>query len=175
MTTRGIVTFNPLAQAIEHARHEYDHRDAFFARLVDDLRRVKRAMKVNFTAQKLRDKDAHELSEDVAQGHEIQEANRMNKSLPLDVFFDLNFERQKVGEQIAVREQHTLRRGRGTGCEDDFDERVFINLLDQVWVGGVVCNRLAQFIKREKRNVSAFTDSNAAARRDQLCVRLLLY
>ena len=47
---QSVVALNPLAQAVEHARHEDDHRYASFARAADDLRRIERVMKVNFTA-----------------------------------------------------------------------------------------------------------------------------
>ena len=110
-------------------------------------------MKVNFTAQKLRDEDAHKLSKDVAQRDEIQKANRMKESLPLNVLCDLSFERQQVGEQITMREQHAFRcRGRAGG-ENDFDECAFIDTFKRVWLGGVRSDRFAQFIQQQERKI----------------------
>ena len=113
-------------------------------------------MKVNFTAQKLRNEDAHKLPKDVAQRDEIQEANRMKEAPPLNVFCDLSFQRQQVGEQIAMREQHAFRSRGRAGGENDFDESVFINTFKRVRLSGVRGDRFAKFIQTEERNIQTF-------------------
>ena len=61
-------------------------------------------MKMYFAGQELRNKQTHDLTEDVAEGHEVEKSNRMKQSFPFYVFCDFGFDGKKVREQIAMCE-----------------------------------------------------------------------
>ena len=54
------------------------------------------------------DKDAHELAQDVAQGHEVKKAEGMEELLPLNVVLNFRLQRKEVGEQVTMREHDAL-------------------------------------------------------------------
>src|SRR5919202_1048847 len=69
-TARLRFALDLLAQCVEQSRHGDDDRDAVAPHGLDDLRGLERVLEKDLAADDLRDKDAHELTEDVAERHE---------------------------------------------------------------------------------------------------------
>ena len=72
----------------------------------------------------MRQEDAEELAEDVAERQQVQEAQRMEDALVLEIFADLAFERLEVRQDVAVRDDDAAWLGRGAGGEDNLDDVV---------------------------------------------------
>ncbi len=125
-TTRAIkacveIAFDLLLQRLDHARHGHQHRDPFPADRRHDCGWVECVFKNDRTPQQRWKKNSQELSEDVAQRQQVQEANRMHQPFVLQVFSDFGFDRDEVADHIGVGEQHSLRLGRGAGRENNFE------------------------------------------------------
>src|SRR5258706_2739764 len=70
-------------------------------------------------AEERRNEKGHELSEDVAERHQRDEAERMKRALVFQVGLRAAFDGFEVGEKISVRENDTARLGCGAGGEED--------------------------------------------------------
>ena len=84
-------------------------------------------MKMYFASQELWNEQTHDLTEDVAEGHDAKESNGMKQPFPFYVFSDLSFDGKKVREQIAMCENDTFRLGSRARGVNDFDDRVLVN------------------------------------------------
>ena len=78
-------------------------------------------LKDGFAADERRDEEPHELTEDVAEGNEVEEAYRVDQSFPAQVFLHLAFDRGDVGEQIAMGQAYAARFVCGSRGVDDLD------------------------------------------------------
>src|ERR1041384_191931 len=109
---RRRVAFDCLAQRVEQARHRNDAVDAFAPHSVDQFTRAQVVLQEDLRADELRHEDGHELAEDVAERHEVQEAQGMKEALPTAIFIYLSFDGREIGEQVAMRKHDALRLGR---------------------------------------------------------------
>src|SRR6185503_1146640 len=71
LAARFKVTFNLVAQCVEHSRHAYDHRYPVLLDCIDDLRRIQRVLKEYFTCEQLWNGYSHELTEHVTQRDQV--------------------------------------------------------------------------------------------------------
>src|SRR5436309_1202025 len=99
------------------------------------------------SAQQLRQENAEELSEDVAQRKQIQEANRVYPFFVLEVFANFDFQRFDVGEQIGVGDHDALGLGGGAGGEDDLKSVGAGDVGGMVGRGGVVAEGVAEIFQ----------------------------
>jgi hypothetical protein len=65
--TCGVVALDLFSQRIKNARHGDDDGDSLAFDRFHDLRWAQRLLKENLATEQLRHKDAHELSEDMAE------------------------------------------------------------------------------------------------------------
>ena len=77
------IAFDFLLQRIDEARNGDEHGDALAVDGGHDLGRIERIFKDDSRAQKRRQKNSEELSEDVAQREKIQKAYGMKPALIL--------------------------------------------------------------------------------------------
>ena len=90
----------------------------------EHLGRIQRVLKDDGRRQQLRQKDAEELSEDVAERQQVEKAQRMKDALVLQILADLALQRLQVGQDVAVRDDDAARLGRRAGGEDDLHDVV---------------------------------------------------
>src|ERR1019366_2569212 len=115
------IAFDLLLQRLDHARHGYQHGDAFPADRCHDFGWVECVFEHDSSAEQRGKKNSQELSEDMAQRQQVEEANRMHQPLVLQVFSDFGFERGEVADHVRVGEHDSLGLGRGAGGENDFE------------------------------------------------------
>ena len=82
---------------------------------------IQRVQEHRCGAKNLREENSEKLAEDVAQRQEIEKAQRMKDAFVAAVAREFFFDRSKIREKIAVREDDAARLRRGAGREDDFD------------------------------------------------------
>src|ERR1035437_1068825 len=111
---------------------------------MQNFRRVERVLKDHGGCQQLRQEDSEELPKDVAERQQIQETQRMKNALVAEVFPDLALQRLEVGQDVAMRNDHTARLGSRTGREDDLYDVVSRVGRRNHWFGGAPGNLLAQ-------------------------------
>ena len=85
-----------LFQRLQHARHRHQHRHALAPDGANDFARLERILKDHGAAHQLRQKHSQELSEHMAQGQQVQEANGMDQAFVLQIFLDFRFERRDI-------------------------------------------------------------------------------
>ena len=113
-----------IGEDVENLRHRYEHGNAPRLHLPHDFVRVVAADEHDGAVEHRRHERGHGLSEHVAERQQVQEADGKERFAVRRVFAHLAFHRDDVGEDVAVRQHHTL----GLGCcargEDDFDRVV---------------------------------------------------
>ena len=72
--------------------------------------------------QQLRQEDAEEFAEYMAERQEVQEAQGMKDALVAQILADLALQRLQVGQDVAVRNDHAARLRRGARGEDNLDD-----------------------------------------------------
>src|SRR6185436_4364719 len=98
------VSLDLLAQCFQNTRHSDHDVDAIFFDCRHDFRRFVRLAEINFSREELRNKDSHQLPEDVTQGQQAQKAQWMYETFPTRVSLEFLFNWREVGEEISVRE-----------------------------------------------------------------------
>ncbi len=91
-------------------------------------------------AEQRRNEQCHKLSEDVTERDERDETERVKEAFVLAIRIDAALEGFKIGEEVAVGEDHAAGLGRGTGGEED--------LRDVVASDGLIGERLVDGRRR---------------------------
>src|SRR5258708_11655800 len=106
-------------QKIEHARHGNQKCRALAFDGAQNFTGIGGIFENYRGAEERRNEKGHELSEDVAERHQRDEAERMKRALVFQVGLRAAFDGFEVGEKISVRENDTARLGCGAGGEED--------------------------------------------------------
>src|SRR5580698_4842892 len=106
-------------QRFDESRNRNEHGNALVANHVNQVGRLQRIAEDQGARQKRRNEYSQHLAEHVAQRKQIQETQRMKKSLVAKIFLDLTLDRFDIGKHVAVRDHHAARLGRGARSEDD--------------------------------------------------------
>ncbi len=130
-------------------------------------------MKEDLAAKQLRDEDAHELPEDMAERHQVQKANGMKRALPLEIFLDLSLKRREVRQQISMRENHAFRVSRSARSKDDLGD-VVERRVDRKSVDCVARDLAAQLFNADSRKIQARLFALSSAVENQSGFDLLL-
>ena len=109
-------------EKIEHTRDGDEHGGAFASDGTQNLRGIGGIFEGDGSAKKRRDEKRHELSENVAERNQRDEANGMQETFIFQIGFHAALDRLEVGEKISVREDDATRLGGGSGGEKNFDQ-----------------------------------------------------
>ena len=118
------VALDLVFQRFHQTGHSDDDRDALPLDDLQDFGRVERVLENDGRGQQLRQEDAEDLAEDVAEWQKIQKAKRVKDALVAQVFADFVFERRQVGENVAVRNDDAARFGSCARGENDLHDVV---------------------------------------------------
>ena len=119
MDVCGPVPQHVLAQHVEDLRHRHQDRHAPALDLRDDVDRVVAAHEHDNAGQHRRHERGHGDAEHVAEGQQVEKPQRKERPPPLAVFRDLPFDWHRVGEDVAVGDDHAFRFGGRARGEDD--------------------------------------------------------
>src|SRR5882762_6941255 len=112
--------FDGGTQEIEHARHSNEQGRAFAFDGAENFAGIGGVFENYRGAEKRWNEKSHELSEDVAQRNQRNEAQRMEQTLVFEIGLHAAFYGFEVGKKISVREDDAARFGRSAGGEEDF-------------------------------------------------------
>ena len=99
-------------QKIQHARNRDQRGCAFLLDGTNDFGGVARRFEYNCGSEQRRNKQRQELAENVAQRNEGDKTQRVEPVLIFSILFDAAFQRLKVCQKIAVRQNNAARLGR---------------------------------------------------------------
>src|SRR5262249_27019069 len=95
----------------------------------------------------------HELAEDVAQRKQIEKTYGMKNAFVFEVLGNLALDWIQAGQQVAMREHHTARFGRGARGKDDLSSVVAAERNRFIWSSRKRAELFAESIKLQKRPV----------------------
>ena len=127
-----------VAQHLEDLRDADEHGHAAGPDLADDGGRVVAAHEDGDPLQHRRHEGRHGLPEHVAQGKQVQEAQRKEGPPVPGVLQDLALDRHDVGQHVRVRDPDSLGFGRGSRSEDDLGQVVAARVVRGVALRGII-------------------------------------
>ena len=112
--------FDGGAQQIEHARNGDEHGGAFAFYGAKNFRGIGGIFENDGGAEQWRNEQRHELSENVAERNQRDEAQRVQEAFVFQIGLDAAFDGFEIGEKISVGEHDAARLGGGAGGEENF-------------------------------------------------------
>ena len=118
--TRIDFTFDGRTQEIEHARDGDEESGAFALDGAENFGRISGGFENYRGAEERGNEEGHELSEDVAERNQGDEAERMKKAFVFEVGLHAALDGFEVGEKVSMGEDDAAGFGSGAGGEQDF-------------------------------------------------------
>jgi hypothetical protein len=109
------------AEQLEDAGDGDEDGDAFAADEVDDSTGFELVGEMDLSGEKRWKPKAHELSEDVAEGNGVEEAEGMEDALVFEILLHLALDGEGAGKDVGVGVDDAFGLGGGAGGEDDLE------------------------------------------------------
>src|SRR5262249_51679514 len=149
----GELALDPLLQRFDYSRHRHEHGDSFPLDGGNHFARVQAVLKNHCSPDQRRNEHGHELAEDVAQRKQIEKTYGMKNAFVFEVLGNLALDWIQAGQQVAMREHHTARFGRGARGKDDLSSVVAAERNRFIWSSRKRGELFAESIKLQKRPV----------------------
>src|SRR5256714_13753345 len=107
-------------QKIKHARNGDERGGALLLYGANDFGGIAGRFENYRGAEERRNKQSHELAEDMAQGNERNEAQRVKPTLVFAILIEATLQRLEIGQKIAVGENDAAGLGGGARGVQDF-------------------------------------------------------
>src|ERR1700730_11934686 len=121
LPARCKVALDLVLKRFDEPRHGSEQGDALVVNRTDDLGRVQRVQENRRGPGDLRQENAEQLTEDMAERQQIEEAQRMNNSFVASIALDFSLHRLQGRQQVSLGKNDTVRLRCRPRCKYNFD------------------------------------------------------